>query len=122
MTTDSLFDVSQEIVLITGSSGQLGGEYAKIFLERGANVIGLDVRPSADSDSLSARYPERYLFCASDVTVKASLQRALIKITSKFGTPTLFLFNQLRELQATRWLSSTPWLEGHELASLFGMG
>ena len=76
MTTDSLFDVSQEIVLITGSSGQLGGEYAKIFLERGANVIGLDVRPSTDSDLLSARYPERYLFCASDVTVKASLQRA----------------------------------------------
>ena len=93
MTTDSLFDVSQEIVLITGSSGQLGGEYAKIFLERGANVIGLDVRPSADSDSLSARYPERYLFCASDVTVKASLQRALIKITSKFGTPTVLINN-----------------------------
>ena len=93
MTTDSLFDVSQEIVLITGSSGQLGGEYAKIFLERGANVIGLDVRPSTDSDSLSARYPERYLFCASDVTVKASLQRALIKITSKFGTPTVLINN-----------------------------
>ena len=93
MTTDSLFDVSQEIVLITGSSGQLGGEYAKIFLERGANVIGLDVRPSTDSDSLSARYPKRYLFCASDVTVKASLQRALIKITSKFGTPTVLINN-----------------------------
>ena len=93
MTTDSLFDVSQEIVLITGSSGQLGGEYAKIFLERGANVIGLDVRPSTDSDSLSARYPERYLFCASDVTAKASLQRALIKITSKFGTPTVLINN-----------------------------
>ena len=51
MTTDSLFDVSQEIVLITGSSGQLGGEYAKIFLERGANVIGLDVRPSSNTYS-----------------------------------------------------------------------
>ena len=62
MTIDSLFDVSQEVVLITGSSGQLGGEYVKIFLERGANVIGLDVRPSTDSDSLSARYPKRYLF------------------------------------------------------------
>jgi NAD(P)-dependent dehydrogenase (short-subunit alcohol dehydrogenase family) len=93
MATDSLFDVSQEIVLITGSSGQLGGEYAKILLDRGANVIGLDVRPSADSDSLSVRYPERYLFCASDVTVKASLQRALIKITSKFGTPTVLINN-----------------------------
>jgi len=93
MTTDSLFDVSQEIVLITGSSGQLGGEYAKIFLERGAKVIGLDIRSSTDSDSLSARYPERYLFCGSDVTAKASLQRALIKITSKFGTPTVLINN-----------------------------
>jgi len=93
MTADSLFDVSQEVVLITGSSGQLGSEYVKIFLERGASVIGLDIRPSTDSDSLSARYPERYLFCVSDVTAKASLQRALIKITSKFGTPTVLINN-----------------------------
>lgn len=93
MTPDSLFDVGQNIVLITGVSGQLGGEYAKAFLERGARVVGLDVRPSVGSESLTVQYPDNYLFCASDVTAKASLQQALIEIVSKFGTPTVLINN-----------------------------
>lgn len=93
MTIDALFDVSREIVLITGVSGQLGGEYARAFLERGARVVGLDVRPSTGSDALAARCPENYLFCASDVTAKASLQYALGEIVSKFGTPTTLINN-----------------------------
>jgi len=38
MSADSLFDVSREVVLITGVSGQLGNEYAKAFLQRGAQA------------------------------------------------------------------------------------
>jgi NAD(P)-dependent dehydrogenase (short-subunit alcohol dehydrogenase family) len=93
MICDALFDVSREIVLITGVSGQLGGEYAQVFLERGACVIGLDVRPSAGSDALAVQYLGNYLFCAADVTVKASLQKALSDIVSKIGTPTVLINN-----------------------------
>ncbi|OGT01769.1 MAG: short-chain dehydrogenase [Gallionellales bacterium RIFCSPLOWO2_02_58_13] len=93
MTTDTLFDVSREIVVITGASGQLGGEYAKAFLARGARVAGLDVRPSSGSDALAAQYPANYLFCASDVTSKASLQQALNAIIGKFDTPTVLVNN-----------------------------
>ena len=93
MTTDSLFDVSTEVVLITGVSGQLGRQYAQAFLARGACVVGLDVRHSPSSDSLAAQYPAHYIFCSSDVTLKASLQQALIEITSKFGTPTILINN-----------------------------
>ena len=93
MSIDELFDVSQEIVLITGVSGQLGVEYAQAFLERGSHVVGLDVKPSAESDLLSERYPAHYLFCTSDVTIKASLKKALIEITNKFGTPTVLINN-----------------------------
>ena len=40
---NKLFDLSQENILITGVSGQLGSEYGKSLLESGAkNVIGLD--------------------------------------------------------------------------------
>lgn len=90
---DALFDVGRRIVLITGVSGQLGGEYAKAFLERGARVAGLDVQPSTASDALAMRYPKNYLFCVSDVTAKASLQQSLEKIASKFGTPTVLINN-----------------------------
>lgn len=93
MSPDQLFDVSSEIVLITGASGQLGGEYANAFLQRGARVVGLDVRPSAGSESLQAQYPGRYLFCASDVTDKATLQQAQEVVIGKFGVPTVLINN-----------------------------
>lgn len=93
MPRDSLFDVGDALVSITGVSGQLGAEYARAFLARGARVAGLDVRPSAASDALTAQYPDTYLFCASDVTSKASLQQALQVVVERFGTPTVLINN-----------------------------
>jgi NAD(P)-dependent dehydrogenase (short-subunit alcohol dehydrogenase family) len=93
MYADSLFDVSDEIVLITGASGQLGGSYTQAFLERGARVVGLDLISSVINESLKSQYPQHYLFCRSDVCDKATLQQALSKIISKFGTPTVLINN-----------------------------
>ncbi len=93
MSIDPLFDVSNEIVLITGVSGQLGHEYANEFLARGAYVAGLDIRSSLASDNLITDYPTNYIFCTADVTSKASLQQALTQIVNKFGTPTVLVNN-----------------------------
>lgn len=93
MNQDNLFDVSGEIVLITGVCGQLGHEYAKTFLEHGARVVGLDVSTSGKSDSLAAQYPEHYLFCAVSVIDKAALQGSLELIKSRFGPPTVLVNN-----------------------------
>lgn len=93
MQFDLLFDVSREIVLVTGVSGQLGGEYAKAFLQRGARVIGLDMRPSVVSDALMEEFPGSYAFCAADVTKKASLQLALEQVEQCFGCPTVLVNN-----------------------------
>jgi NAD(P)-dependent dehydrogenase (short-subunit alcohol dehydrogenase family) len=93
MANDALFDVSEEIVLITGVSGQLGIEYAKAFLERGARVVGLDVKPAASTELLTQAYPGHFLFRAADVTVKATLEAALAGIFQTFGTPTVLINN-----------------------------
>ncbi len=93
MTIDALFDVSKDIVLITGASGQLGGEYAKLFLERGARVVGLDIQASTGSNALGEQFPGTFLFCVSDVTSKDSLQQTLRKIVDEFGTPTVLINN-----------------------------
>ena len=93
MIVDTLFDVSKEIVVITGVTGQLGREYANAFLARGACVVGLDIRPTPLSDTLVNGDLANYFFCVADVTLKASLELALAKITNKFGTPTVIINN-----------------------------
>jgi NAD(P)-dependent dehydrogenase (short-subunit alcohol dehydrogenase family) len=90
---DSLFDVSKEVVLITGVSGQLGAEYAKEFLARGAKVTGLDICPSARSKNLASEHPANYQFLSADVTNKVSLQTALDQIQASFGSPTVLINN-----------------------------
>lgn len=93
MRTDPLFDVSREVVVITGVSGQLGSEYARAFLQRGARVAGLDVRPSDGIRALSAEHPDNFLFCTADVTGKSSLRNALGEVERRFATPTVLVNN-----------------------------
>ncbi len=93
MTIDTLFDVSNEIVVITGASGQLGCEYAKTFLERGAIVVGLDLGSSSRGKTLEGKYPDSYILYKCDVTSKASLQQALTGIAGRFGVPTVLINN-----------------------------
>ncbi|MBY5886389.1 SDR family oxidoreductase [Rhizobium ruizarguesonis] len=93
MNVDGLFDVSGDVVLVTGVSGQLGGEYAKAFLARNARVVGLDLRPSAGSLAMQDEYPDNFMFCSADVTKKASLEQALQDVTGRFGTPTVLINN-----------------------------
>ena len=93
MNFESLFDVSGEIVLISGAAGQLGVEYANAFVQRGARVVGLDLFPSKRSEALQVQHPERYMFCMCDVTNKATLEQALNNIVNKFGTPTVLINN-----------------------------
>lgn len=91
--SDPLFDVTGEIVLVTGVSGQLGNEYAQAFLQRGAKVVGLDLKPSTGCQGFAEKYGQRYLFCAADVTQKASLQEALAAIVGHLGPPSVLINN-----------------------------
>jgi len=90
---DPLFDVSKEIVLVTGVSGQLGAQYASAMLARRATVIGLDVAQSARSKALADGGGVGYRFIAADVTDAASLRSALAQVQSTFGTPTVLINN-----------------------------
>lgn len=93
MGQDKLFDVSNEIVIITGVCGQLGSEYAGAFLSRGASVAGLDMKSAEASERFKAEYPDQFMFCSADVTNRTSLQQALRSINVKLGMPTVLLNN-----------------------------
>ena len=89
----SFFDVSNEIVVITGVSGQLGNSYANTFLHLGAKVLGLDMRQSSDSVKLEMEFPEKYHYCEVDVTKKSSIENALKICEYFFGKPTVLINN-----------------------------
>lgn len=93
MSAEALFDVSGERVVITGVSGQLGAQYARAFLERGAAVAGLDLATSARSDRLAADYGPRFVFCEADVTRRSSLEQALATVEGRLGAPTVLVNN-----------------------------
>lgn len=89
----NLFDVQQEIVIVTGVSGQLGAEYAKAFLDNGAIVVGLDMSLSDRSTYLINLYQSRFHFFKSNITKKKELESLLQEIELKIGVPTVLINN-----------------------------
>jgi NAD(P)-dependent dehydrogenase (short-subunit alcohol dehydrogenase family) len=82
------YDFSNDIVAITGSSGQLGSFYAEAFLEMGAQVIGLDIASSSNQIQ-----HERFTFIEADVTSKKSLLNAVDVSHKKELHPTILINN-----------------------------
>jgi len=80
-----LFDVKNKVVVITGISGQLGYEYGKEFLSRGAKVVGLDLNLSTFSRQLQDTYSSDFLYLETDVTEKSSLLSACEEVKDTFG-------------------------------------
>ena len=60
---NDLFSLENDIVIVTGVSGQLGSEYASAILLHGASkVIGLDLRPSSKVRSLLQENENKFFF------------------------------------------------------------
>lgn len=78
-----LFSLKDKVVVVTGVLGQLGSAYATALLNAGARVAGLDLPVSSRVFSTS----DRSFYVSCDVTKKASLEKALKKITSHWETP-----------------------------------
>ena len=91
--SDPLFSVVNEVVVISGVSGQLGYRYAQAFLTRGAQVMGLDLKRSQALNELSVHYPDRFSFCACNVTQIDSLREALATTRRVFGEPSVLINN-----------------------------
>ncbi|MDC1108213.1 SDR family oxidoreductase [Gammaproteobacteria bacterium] len=90
---DKLFDVSSDLVIVTGASGQLGHSYQKAFLDRGATVIGLDIVRSSHIDELEKKYTSQFSFLEGDITSKVSLSDCLKTIEANYGSPTVLINN-----------------------------
>lgn len=89
----NLFDISNEVVVITGVSGGLGMEYANALLESNARVVGLDILESKLVKDLANEYPKNFYFQLTDVTNKIDIEKSLKNIINKFGKVTVLINN-----------------------------
>lgn len=83
--TGPLFSLDGKVVVVTGSAGQLGGEYVKALLAQGASVVGFDAwldNPKSRVRDISV--PE-FFSLQADVTNRGSVENALNATLERFG-------------------------------------
>ena len=73
---DNIFNFKEKIILITGSSGQIGSSFCKLFLDLGAKVYGFD----KISNNLNHK---NFFFKKLDITNKNIVERNINAIVSK---------------------------------------
>jgi NAD(P)-dependent dehydrogenase (short-subunit alcohol dehydrogenase family) len=87
------FDISGEVILITGVCGILGSKYANYLLSQNAKVIGLDLSENETSLHLAKEYPSKYNFIECDITSSASILNVVDLLNNEFDIPTVLINN-----------------------------
>jgi NAD(P)-dependent dehydrogenase (short-subunit alcohol dehydrogenase family) len=87
---DPLFDLNGRVVAVTGGLGRLGQAFTGCLLERGAKLAILDIATTNQALSkpvAEAKAQGRLVVIESDVTDRASLERALAKVEDLWEPP-----------------------------------
>jgi NAD(P)-dependent dehydrogenase (short-subunit alcohol dehydrogenase family) len=108
MKASSLFDLSGEVALVTGSSSGLGARFAQVLAANGAKVV-LVARRKDRLDTLCAQIGKNggtAIAVEADVLDRAAMLRAFDEAQAKFGTVTI-LVNNAGIAQSTRALDMT---------------
>jgi NAD(P)-dependent dehydrogenase (short-subunit alcohol dehydrogenase family) len=92
MTTpsDDLFDVAGKVVVVTGGLGQLGRQFTRTLVTRGARVVVVDALPAKQAPAElfgDAASDENVLVLQTEVTSRGSIQAALDATEDRWGTP-----------------------------------
>lgn len=90
------FDFSAKTVLITAGAGTLGPEFAKGFLQHGAQIVIADINAEATqrvSDDLEKHYPGRVLGLVADIADPVSVKAMVARTVERFGAIDILLNN-----------------------------
>jgi NAD(P)-dependent dehydrogenase (short-subunit alcohol dehydrogenase family) len=90
------FVIQDRIVVVTGGLGQLGLQFSRALLERGAKVaifdLDEDLEPYEECFA-SLPGPHQLVSVKVDVTQKASIEAGLQRVTADWGTPHALINN-----------------------------
>lgn len=88
MNIKKTFDVSNKVIIITGSAGLLGEQYADGFSQAKANVVLADINYQAAeklAKNLKIKYKTKPLPIKFDITDKQSIKDMISKVLRKYG-------------------------------------
>ncbi|MGE5340705.1 MAG: SDR family oxidoreductase [Candidatus Omnitrophota bacterium] len=88
-----MFDLSGKVAIVTGASGQLGGEYVKTLLDAGAKVGAFDVRLDNPKSILHTLPQDHLLQVAVDITNRNSIETGLKHVRETLGNPSILINN-----------------------------
>lgn len=75
-----------KVVLVTGCAGTLGRSAVRMFLERGASVVGVDQRLFDEIEmSVVSFEKRRWMFRQADLTNEAQVKSVMEDINARFG-------------------------------------
>lgn len=86
--SDSLFDFSGRVIIITGAAGAIGSETARVFARLGANVVLTDLneeKVKAIAASIQTESGKEALGLKVDSTSEEDLKRMVETVVAKFG-------------------------------------
>jgi NAD(P)-dependent dehydrogenase (short-subunit alcohol dehydrogenase family) len=89
---DELFDLSNDVAIVTGGAGRLGREYAATLARAGARVAVFDL-PGASPAALADLEAEGVLTQALDIVHRDQVQAAMHAVVAQLGTPTILVNN-----------------------------
>jgi NAD(P)-dependent dehydrogenase (short-subunit alcohol dehydrogenase family) len=89
---DRLFDLSDEVAVVTGGAGRLGREYARTLAAAGARVAVFDL-PGASPAALGELAPLGVIAQALDIVKRDEVERAMEAVVAGIGTPTILVNN-----------------------------
>ena len=90
-----LFSVRGKVVVVTGGCGQLGRQFTRALVERGARVAVFDLAPERFPSSSSTETSDESSVMAVgvDVTRRDSIEAGLKRVISKWGLPQALINN-----------------------------
>tara|TARA_B100000073_G_scaffold29001_2_gene22141 strand:- start:1040 stop:1825 length:786 start_codon:yes stop_codon:yes gene_type:complete len=78
------FNIENNVIILTGGSGNLGSIYAEYLISNGAKVCNFDLTSPQDINKFDEK---NYLFLKTDVTDKENISDSLKLVLEKFGCP-----------------------------------
>jgi len=86
--TNKIFDLKNRVIILTGSAGLLGSQYAQILSDAGAKLVLVDTNFKDNkklADKLNKKYGTKPICKNVDITSKDEVKKLAVEIKKKYG-------------------------------------